>query len=555
MAKTVGIRKEVSAHASISRRGQAGIEAGQNGRRLSAVPTSTLAINSQIRAFGRNALARSRYLCINNPTMSQAKAEFSAALVGDGIKPSFVVKDIAIKRELQDLWTEWTDESDADGLTDFYGQQSIAADELFEAGEVFARLRPRRVADGFTVPMQLQLLPSEMCPLDYNLSLPGGARIECGVQFSPIGVREGYWFYKNHPGEATVFNTTDAGKYLYFIPANQIIHLFKPIRAGQIRGVPHTLAGILTAAILDLYDDAELERKRTAALFSAFIKRNAAETDGENPLTGAPTDTNSITGQTTAGMEPGATVELLPGQDIAFSSPTDVGNNYEAFEYRNLLRVSAGVGIPYMNLTGDLRQANYGSQRGGLITFKRRISNVQNSVMVFQFCRPIARAFLDAAVLSGAVEGFTPAQYATEPRAYGQKIKWVTPKWDWIDPLKDLTAEKLAVDSGFKCRSEVIQAMGNDAEEVDEAIAQDQERADELGISFIQLNSGVTVSPTSEDLTPDPVAAPGDPAAPNNDSGLKSNSSPPKNPSKGAKGARKKKRKPGPYGTTFIWDA
>lgn len=478
----------------INQRG--GFEAGQHGRRLRAIPTGALAINAAIRAYGRNAIGRSRYLCVNNPLMIQAKEEFVAALIGEGIKPSFTVKTPEVKDELQETFLDWTDEADADGLTDFYGQQVVAGGEMFEAGECFVRLRPRRLSDGLTVPLQIQLLPSEMCPMFYNLQLGGGRRVECGVQFNAIGQREGYWFFRNHPGEMQFDNIP--GNLLYFVPAEQILHLFKPIRAGQIRGVPHTLAGILTVALMDLYDDAELERKRTAALFSAFITRTANESEADNPLGGAPQTTDHTTGQTSAGMEPGATVELLPGQDIAFSEPADVGGNYEAFQYRNLLRAAAGVGVPYATMTGDLRQANYGSQRGGMIGFKRRITMLQNMVFVFQFCRPIKEAWLKAALLANKFETFSAADYLAKPGDFGKRVRWIPPKWEWIDPLKDLSAEKLAVDSGFKPRSDVIEAMGYDAAETDEQIARDQERADELGLSFMQVSTGIVVSPNGD---------------------------------------------------------
>jgi capsid protein len=50
---------------------------------------------------------------------------------------------------------------------------------------------------------------------------------------------------------------------------------------------------------------------------------------------------------------------LLPGEDIKFSGPVDVGGSYEAFQYRTLLACWAAMGVPYTNVTGDLRQANY----------------------------------------------------------------------------------------------------------------------------------------------------------------------------------------------------
>ena len=43
---------------------------------------------------------------------------------------------------------------------------------MFIAGEVFFRFRPRRLQDGLTVPLQLQMLPSEMLPIETNWQEP-----------------------------------------------------------------------------------------------------------------------------------------------------------------------------------------------------------------------------------------------------------------------------------------------------------------------------------------------------------------------------------------------
>jgi capsid protein len=37
------------------------------------------------------------------------------------------------------------------------------------------------------------------------------------------------------------------------------------------------------------------------------------------------------------GLQPGTMQLLLPGEDIKFSDPADVGGSYEAFQYRTLL--------------------------------------------------------------------------------------------------------------------------------------------------------------------------------------------------------------------------
>lgn len=61
------------------------------------------------------------------------------------------------------------------------------------------------------------------------------------------------------------------------VPASEIIHLFRPLRPGQIRGEPWLARALVKLNELDQYDDAELVRKKTAAMFAGFITRLAPE--------------------------------------------------------------------------------------------------------------------------------------------------------------------------------------------------------------------------------------------------------------------------------------
>lgn len=460
------------------RRPQA-FDAGKSARRMRGVPSSTVAINTLIRQYGRTILARSRYLAANNPYASAARETFVSALVGAGIKPSSLVKDPALKASIQQAWLDWTDEADADDGTDLYGLQAIIAGEMFEAGECFVRLRPRRPEDGLIVPLQLQLLPAEMLDLADNRDLGNGRRVEMGIEFDPINRPVAYHFWRQHPGADQTFGNLASLKTV--VPAQEVLHLFKKVRGGQIRGIPHTLSGIVTAAIMDAYDDAELERKRTAALFGAFVTTPSPE---EDPLIegAAVAEAAGVSGG--VALEPGATVDLDPGQDIKFAEPADVGGSYEAFQYRNLLRMAAGFGVPYAAMTGDLRQTSYGSIRAGLVEFRRRVEAMQHQVMVFKFCRPVWQRFIREAVSQQAVP-VSPAAYLAAPRDF-TRVKWIPPKWEWIDPLKDRAAELLAVKAGFKARSDVVEAEGYDPEENDQRIAADMAREEKFGIDFAE---------------------------------------------------------------------
>ena len=180
-----------------------------------------------------------------------------------------LVEDGALKDRIQRLWLAWTDEADADGLTDFYGLQAMAARAMFEAGECFLRFRPRRPDDGLTVPLQLQMLSSEHLPLGKCETLPNGNEIIFGIELDRIGRRVAYHFHRTHPGDV---RQRGAGE-LVRVPADQVCHVFHPIAEGQIRGVPWVAPAMVRLWLLDQYDDAELDRKKVAAMFAGFVTR------------------------------------------------------------------------------------------------------------------------------------------------------------------------------------------------------------------------------------------------------------------------------------------
>ncbi len=66
------------------------------------------------------------------------------------------------------------------------------------------RIRTRRPEDGLTVPVQLQMLPSEMLPQDMTRVLPGAGSIRQGIEFDGIGRRVAYHFLRRHPGDMTI---------------------------------------------------------------------------------------------------------------------------------------------------------------------------------------------------------------------------------------------------------------------------------------------------------------------------------------------------------------
>lgn len=463
-----------------------GFEGAMSKRRLIAWKATEENINSLVAEGGDLLRARARQIVRSNPYAANAANSFVANAVGDGIRPSSLIEDKELKDRIAQTWKDWVLEADADGLTDFYGMQGLVAHALFEAGECFVRFRPRRPTDGLTVPLQLQLLESEMLPLSKIELGPTGNPVRCGIEFDGIGRRVAYHFYRKHPGD-----NTEAGNKgeIVRVPASEILHIYRPQRPGQIRGVPWISPALVKLFLLDQYDDAELDRKKVAALFAGFITKDNQEDNflGEG-------ETNDA-GAAIAGLSPGTMQVLLPGEDIKFSSPADVGGSYEMFQYRALLAISAALGVPYTNVTGDLKAANYSSIRAGTVEFRRRLNQFQEATLIFQLCRPIWRRWIETAALSGALR--LPG-FMKDPRPYN-RVKWIKPKWEWVDPLKDRQAEQIAQQMGWKAPSDIIEAEGNNVDETMQRIAADQSRMKELGI---KVETTTTAPQSDKEETP-----------------------------------------------------
>lgn len=448
-----------------------GFEAGQANRRLKSFLPSRAHLNTLIAAAGPDITARARYLIRNNGYAANAIESWAGNVVGAGIKPSSLIGDSKLKAAIQKLWLAWTDESDAEGFTDFYGQQRRAAREVFIAGEVFFRFRPRWPEDGLSVPLQLQMIPSEMLPLSRNETLPSGNSIRQGIEFDRIGRRVAYHFLRRHPGDIT--DPGVSGETVR-VPASEVVHIMDPVDAGQLRGVSRFAPAIVKLFLLDQYDDAELDRKKVAAMYALFVT---------TPSPGEPFDMAEETGadgERSMDVQPGQVVMLEPGEKIQTSAPADVGGSYEAFQYRTMLQISAALGVPYAYLSNDMLKANYSNSRLALLEFRRRIEAWQHSVLVHQMCRTVWRRWMDAAVLSGALS--IPG-YETK-RADCLACSWLPPRWEWVDPLKDARAEIEQIDAGLKSRSQAIAERGFDAEQVDAEIAGDKAREKSLGLVF-----------------------------------------------------------------------
>ena len=452
--------------------------AGRGRRSLAWMPGNPGAVAAML-ATSAELRGKSRDLVRRNAWAQAGIEAFVANAVGTGIKPQSLSGDERFKAEVQALWRDWVEEADAAGQTDFYGLQSLACRAMLEGGECLIRLRSRRLEDGLSVPLQLQLLEPEHQPISLNADLPSGNVVRSGIEFDNMGRRVAYHLYRSHPEDGRLAPMSGQGGIdTVRIDAKEIIHLFRVLRPGQVRGEPWLSRALVKLNELDQYDDAELVRKKTAAMFAGFVTRQNPE---DNLMGEGTADSQGIS---LAGLEPGTLQILEPGEDIKFSDPADVGGSYSEFLRTQFRAVAAAIGITYEQLTGDLSGVNYSSIRAGMLEFRRRCEMVQHGVLVHQMCRPVWAAWMKQAVLASALTAPGFVRGGPDRRRQYLAVKWIPQGWQWVDPEKEFKAMLLAIRAGLISRSEAISAFGYDAEDVDREIAADNQRADDLGLIF-----------------------------------------------------------------------
>jgi lambda family phage portal protein len=461
-------------------RPRASYEAGSQGRRLSVWRASPLGPNAAVIRDVEVLRTRSRDSVRNNPWVKKGINSLVSNEIGTGIEPRSVAPDKTFREEAKAVWDDWIKYSDADGLLNFYGQVALAVRARNDGGEIFIRKRLRPLNSGLKVPYQLQLLEPEFCPVFNNQIIGPGRYIRGGIEFDGIGRRRAYWMYPAHPGDGLLGNFN---QQLVPVPAASVIHHFAPLRPGQIRGVPWTVQSLIKARDFDSYDDATLTSAINRSSFSGAITQpNFGEEDFKfSPLTGEPIEKDAA-GVPVVDFQAGQFAQLLPGEDIKlFAAESPGGDGYADYVRQQLLGVAAGLDAPYELVTGDMSKVNDRLVRVILNEYHRIIEQSQWLVTIPQICEPVWADVIDFAILAGTLRA--PKDYA-ERRAEYLRVDWRPDRFDYIHPLQDVQAERLAVRSGFKSRQAVVAELGENAEDVDQQNAEDQARAKELGLTY-----------------------------------------------------------------------
>jgi lambda family phage portal protein len=408
-----------------------------------------------------------RDLVRNNPFAARGVATIANNMVGTGITFQ-VYRDGKIDDALNKKARAHFDTSacDSGGRHDLYGLQLQAARTIVESGAVVMRRRWRRLSDRLPLPMQLQVLepdyidPSKHGPLASAPGVTGGFVVN-GIQFSPIGAREGYWLYNGHPGAG---RTSSLGSTL--IPAADVAHVFRADRPEMEHGATWLAPIVLRMKDFADFEDATLTRQKLA---NAFVGVVTGEDDG-GAIPGIQIEDGeaAIDREPLEYIEPGTFQYARPGEEVTFSNPPAT-EGYADYTKVSLRAVAAGLGTPYEALTGDLSNVNFSSGRMGWLEYQRSLATWQWTMFIPQFCGAVGQWMLDALAMTG--EDVT-----------GVTVRWTPPGREMINPSDEVKASRDAIRAGGKTLSQWARERGEDPDTFLAELASDFARLDALGL-------------------------------------------------------------------------
>ena len=441
--------------------------------------------------------SRTRDSVRNDWAASSGVQKWTTALIGTGITPRW--KDAGAN----DAWAEFAAECDADEALDAYGLQALGARSWLSGGEAFLRRRPRDLALGLPAPVQFQLLESEFVPrltTDSYRGMPRSHTLQEGVERNVYGRRIAYWMHYEHPGDLTAARNVKFGELLRVL-ARDVSHVYAPERPGALRGVS-PMANILVRLRSSAdFEDAVLDRQKLANLYVGFVKRALppewADVDFD-PATGLPKFYRGD-GQALAGLEPGIMQDLQPGESVEFANPPEAGTTFSDYLRSTHLGTAAGQGLPYELMAGDIREVSDRTLRVVINEFRRFAEQRQWHVIIPRLCRPMVRWWAEARTLVD----LSPRKAKELQLA----CEWFPHGWDYIHPVQDVEGKIKAIDAGLTSRSAEISKRGDDPAAIDAQRAEDQRRADDLGLRPLQPQGAAQPAAPDDDDDDDPLRA------------------------------------------------
>lgn len=448
----------------------------QIGRLTAGWTTQPRPADYDIKTALKRLVARSREQAENNDHVRQFLRLARVNVVGaPGIKLQARVLDGSgalnknANQIIEDGWREWGRR----GVPDVSGQyswrmlQRLFITTVLRDGEIL--IRKQFSWRGNPYRFALEVYDAQQLDVDLNRDLGNGRAIVMGVELDKWRRPQAYHLLTGGSTGDDYYQYR--GKKYDRVPASQIYHAFLPEWVWQTRGVPAPATALLRLNMLNGYEEAELIAARIASSKMGFFYEDEdATTEYEGDETQEEDESHLLD------AEPGSFRQLPPGMRFEPWSPDHPTTAFPAFVKTTLRGIAAGLGVSYNSLANDLEGVNYSSLRQGALEDRDVWSEMQDW-MVENLCEPVYRDWLGVALASDALPRLNMEDYQELARVY-----WQPRRWSWVDPAKEIKAQREAYGLRIRSISSIIREQGHDPDEVFEEIEEEKAKLAAMGI-------------------------------------------------------------------------
>lgn len=463
-------------------------------RSLKGMTGKSTSPNEDINWNGSLLRQRGRLMFMSSPIARSAIETQKTKVVGTGLNlHSTIDMDLlqmspdaakAWQRKTEREWKIWAnnrDNCDAIGVNTFAGMQQLAVMNWLPNGDVFGifqrdfktsvmnpySLRIHMVeADRICTPYEARLVP-------YGGRTDGtaknGNRIYDGVEVDSKGRAVAIYVCNVYPNQ--MLRETDKIEWervQLHSPRTGLLNYVQIMdteRPDQYRGVSYLAPVIEPMLNITRYTQSEVIAAMIQSWFTAWIKTEtnpaafplaeASYGDDDNPE--LPPDRNISDNSNEYEMGPGNVLHLGTNEDVKFGAPQIPTPGFDTFVKVLCKEIGAALNIPYDVLLKEFN-ASYSASRAALMEAWESF-RMRRAMLVERFCQPVYETWLAEAVALGRISA---PGFFTDPviRAAWCKAEWLGPVQGQLDPTKEVKADILAVQHGFKTHEQVTREYG-----------------------------------------------------------------------------------------------
>lgn len=392
------------------------------------------------------------------------------------------------------IWSLWaySQECDLGRTLTFDEVQRVAFRSVLGDGDHFVAKR-YLVRPGSAFGLKAQLIAgARVCNPDRRADVSG---LRAGVEYDPAsGAPVAYHVASRDPEErlpgAAPVEWARVPAFGERSGMRQVLHLFRPLEAGVLRGEPYLAPVLELLKQCGTYTEAELMAAVVNACFAVTTKTETGE-GIDLPESGSKDEKRDPI----VLSKPGMITDLGVDESIESFTPGRPSAAFDPFMTAMLRQIGMALEIPYEVLIKHF-QASYSAARGSLLEAWRFYRGLREW-LAWALCQP----FYEAAIVEAVARGLLPAPgFLADPmvRAAWLGCEWYGQAPGSLDPLKEVEAVGKAVAYRLTTRERgTIELNGGDYAANHKQLVREQQDAVDGGL-----------------LQAAPAATTSDPAAP-----------------------------------------